>query len=90
MRLFSYAPAAKRSMGESLPELHSTIISRNVTAKHAAAGRVRHRVKAAAGVSTQGEFHDAAKNEDKKGGGDGHIQRIAHGSPGTGIGVLLS
>lgn len=77
-------------MGESLPELHSTIISRNVTAKHAAAERVRHGVKAATGVSTQGEFDDAAKNEDEKGSGDGHIQRIAHCSPGTSIGVLSS
>jgi hypothetical protein len=35
-------------MGESLPELHSTIISRNVTAKHAAAERVWHGMKATA------------------------------------------
>jgi hypothetical protein len=35
-------------MGESLPELHSTIISRNVTAKHAAVGQVWHGVNATA------------------------------------------
>jgi hypothetical protein len=33
--LVSYAPAAKRSIGESLAELHSTIISRYVTMRMA-------------------------------------------------------
>ncbi|MFM0500080.1 hypothetical protein [Paraburkholderia caffeinilytica] len=77
-------------MSESLPELHSTIISRNVTAKHAAAERVWHGVKATAEVSSQGEFDDAAKNQNEKDRGDGHIQRIAHCSPGTSVGVLSS
>jgi hypothetical protein len=67
-------------MSEPLPKLHSTIISRCVTAKHATAGWVRHGVKATAGASTQGELDDAEKNQDEKGGGDGHIQRIAHWS----------
>jgi hypothetical protein len=77
-------------MGESLPELHSTIISRYVTAKQAAAGWIRQGMKATARASAQGELDDAAKNEDKKRGGDGHIQRIAHCSPGPSVAVLLS
>ncbi|WP_211624664.1 hypothetical protein [Paraburkholderia domus] len=78
-------------MGESLPELHSTIISRYVIAKHATAERVWHGVKATGqGASIQGEPDDAEENAGEKGGGDGHIQRIAHGSLGTSVAVLLS
>ncbi|NPT44128.1 hypothetical protein GNZ12_31895 [Paraburkholderia sp. 1N] len=77
-------------MGESLPKLHSTIISRYVTAKQAAAGWFRQGVKATARTSAQGELDDAAKNEDEKRGGDGHVQRIAHSSPGTSVAVFLS
>jgi hypothetical protein len=99
-------------MGESLPELHSTIISSCVTAARGAArgfrasqalldvagkegggvridragqrrevmqARVRRRECRA---SAQGEFDDAAKDENQQEGGDCHVQRIAHSSPG--------
>jgi hypothetical protein len=77
-------------MGESLPKLHSAIISRYVTAKQAASAWVRQGMRATARASAQGELDDAAKNEDEKRGGDGHVQRITHCSPGTSIAVLLS
>jgi hypothetical protein len=36
-------------------------------------------------ASAQGEPDDAAKDEDQQGGGNCHIQRIAHSSPGTSV-----
>jgi hypothetical protein len=81
-------------MGESLPKLHSTIISRHVTAKHgetcsreAGSGRGENDGGRA---SAQGELDDAEQDEDQQGGGDCHIQRVAHYSPDISVAVLSS
>lgn len=75
-------------MGESLSELHSTIISRDVTARHAVARTFRAwRIHSnergeRALLLVQDELDEAGQDKDQQGGGNCHIQRIAHTSPG--------
>lgn len=41
-------------------------------------------------ASIQCEFEDAAEDEHKQGGGNGHIHRVAHASPDTSVSELPS